>query len=214
MNAEALVQRVAARPHLKLLDLGEQLEPLRNEVMAAFQGAGASRMAPFSMDNFNLEVAGILDFGDDPLLSGMYVDHLEPEIRKAGIQPTRMGKETPRLLEFINGITDFKGRVRLSRLAAGDCVRLHDHKYPEFILHLPLVTHPKVLMSAVIDGVDERRHYAAGELWHFNAFHRHAVYNHSPLDRYHIWCGFAVKRGDRYNEKLLTLMEAALARSD
>lgn len=214
MNCEALVRQVASVAHLKLLDLGDQMPALAGEVMNAFTGVGESRLAPFSYDNFNLQVSGILDYGDDPLTSGLYLEHLAPEIRKNGIQPTRVGKQTPRLLELISTITDFKGRVRLSRLPAGQSVPLHNHKYLEFILHLPLVTHPDVQMSAVIGDTDERRHYRSGELWHFNAFHRHAVYNRSPVDRYHVWCGFPIKLGDRYNRKLLALMEAALAGSN
>lgn len=214
MSHETLIRRIASVAHLKLLDLGDQLPALANEVMDAFTGVGESRLAPFSYGNFNLQVSGILDYGDDPLTSGLYLDHLDPEARKNGVVPTRVGRQTPRLLALISSITDFKGRVRLSRLPAGQSVPLHDHKYLEFILHLPLSTHPEVQMSAVIDGIDERRHYRSGELWHFNAFHQHAVYNHSPMDRYHIWCGFPIRVGDRYNLKLLDLMEAALAGSN
>lgn len=214
MNAEAIVREVAALPHLKLLDLGEDFPALRDEVFDAFAGAGGSRLAPFSVEGFNLQVAGILDYGRDPANSGRYLDHLDPALRQGGIMPTAIGERTPRLRKLIESVTEFKGRVRISRLAAGQSVRLHDHKYKEFILHLPLVTHPRVQMSAVIGGVDTRQHYAAGELWHFNAFHRHGVHNHSPIDRYHVWCGFPVRVGDRYNQRLLQLMEAALVRAN
>jgi hypothetical protein len=104
--------------------------------------------------------------------------------------------------------------VRLSKLPAGQSVRLHDHKYKEFILHLPLITHRDVQMAVVIDGRETRRHYAPGELWHFNAFHQHAVYNRSPIDRYHVWCGFPVKVGESYNDRLFDLLEAALVRAN
>lgn len=214
MSPEAIVREAAARPHLLLMDLRSQLPALAGEVLGAFAGVGESRLAPFSVDGFNLHVAGILDYGDDPANSGQYVDHLDPRLRQQGITPTRIGRHTPRLLELVSAITDFKGRVRLSKLPAGRSVRLHDHKYKEFILHLPLVTHADVQMAAVIGGTETRQHYRAGELWHFNAFHQHAVYNRSPLDRYHVWCGFPVKVGDRYNARLLALMEAALVRAN
>jgi hypothetical protein len=76
MSHEALLARVESVPHLKLLDLGEQLGEVRQEVLDAFREAGQARMASFSVSDFNLHVSGILDYGDDPHPPALYLDHL------------------------------------------------------------------------------------------------------------------------------------------
>lgn len=209
MNYEAVLAKVAATPHIKLFDF--DAKPLVSEVLSAFESVCSGELALFNgFDEEALFVSGIIDYGDDPLISAQYIDKLPAADRARGLRPTRFGKSTPVLLDLIKRVTSFGGRVRLSKLPARTSVPMHSHKYKEFIVHIPIVTHTDVLMSAKINGVESLRHYQVGEAWQFNAWHEHAVYNHSDIDRYHIWCGFRTSHNGQYNERLFSLVDQAL----
>lgn len=209
MNYEAVLSKVAAAPHIKLFEFDAQ--PLAAEVMGAFESVCSSELALFNgFDDEALYVSGLIDYGEDPLVSAQYIDKLPAEDKAKGLRPTKFGRSTPLLLSMIRDLTSFGGRVRLSKLPAHTNVPMHAHKYKEFIIHIPVITHPDVMMSAKINGVESLQHYRVGEVWQFNAWHEHAVYNRSAEDRYHIWCGFRTYHNGKYNEKLFSHISKAL----
>jgi len=80
-----------------------------------------------------------------------------------------------------------KTSVRLMSLAAGASILPHRDQGGGMEdgvarLHIPIVTHPKVLFF--IEG--EPVHLAAGQTWYLNANCEHAVINGGPSDRVHL----------------------------
>ena len=79
------------------------------------------------------------------------------------------------------------GRSRFMRLAAGAEVPSHnDGNYTwrnRVRLHIPVITHPDIAFSSV-GNIDV--HMSAGEVWTFDNWRQHAVYNRSDVDRIHL----------------------------
>jgi hypothetical protein len=61
------------------------------------------------------------------------------------------------------------------------------------VIHIPLLTNPAVHMAVSTTNPrfddtarSHKQHYAAGEIWLFNSYHFHNVYNKGTTDRDHI----------------------------
>lgn len=93
----------------------------------------------------------------------------------------------PALREVVDSLDCEKRSVRLLLLPPGAEVHAHTDpyhgfKYGQLRLHVPIRTHPGVLMR--FGG--EEFHWPAGELWYADFGQPHAVENRSPVTRVHL----------------------------
>jgi len=106
-------------------------------------------------------------------------------------------------------------------LPAGGTVKLHRHYFidivprcTEIVLHIPVITNPKVIakVSAFADKEWHTTHFGEGELWYLNPWHFHIVENNSDEDRYHVWMNAYLNHPNDQpiNLKLNQMLESAV----
>lgn len=124
-------------------------------------------------------------------------------------KPTDVGQLMPSTIDYLYSITNTPGKTRISRIKAnGGNATWHSHRiladhgdkrftskqeYITPVLHIPVKTNPKVHF-----GVSEKnpaktkdhkiywQQYKLGEVWLFNSYYYHNVYNMGEQDRDHI----------------------------
>ncbi len=103
------------------------------------------------------------------------------------MRPTPALQRCPYILQTMAMFHTVVGRSRLMRLAGGADVPSHsDGNYTwrnRVRIHIPIITHPDITFSS-IGNIDV--HMAAGEVWTFDNWRQHAVYNRSDIDRIHL----------------------------
>lgn len=129
--------------------------------------------------------------------------------------PTDVGQLMPKTISYISSIVDYPQKTRISRIMPyGGNASWHSHyklalsgdkkfamnddtrlanKIVEPVLHIPLVTNPDVWfgISASNPNYDRNfkahwKHYNVGEVWLFNSFFHHNVYNKGTVPRDHV----------------------------
>jgi hypothetical protein len=129
--------------------------------------------------------------------------------------PTDVGKLMPKTISYLNSIINYPQKTRISRIMPnGGNATWHSHyklaltgdkkfamnnqsrldnKIVEPVLHIPLITNPEVWfgISAKNPNFDKTfqphwKHYNVGEVWLFNSFFHHNVYNNGDQPRDHI----------------------------
>lgn len=129
--------------------------------------------------------------------------------------PTDVGKLTPVMVDYLYSIIKHPQKTRISRIMPnGGNATWHSHytlalggdkkfamndderlrnKIVEPVLHIPLITNKDVWFGILPKhpGVfpDQKpiwQHYAAGQVWIFNSFFYHNVYNKGSIPRDHI----------------------------
>jgi len=130
-------------------------------------------------------------------------------------------KACPVTTETINSIIEMPASCRISKLPAGGTVKLHRHYFidivprcTEIVLHIPVITNPKVIakVSAFADKEWHTTHFGEGELWYLNPWHFHIVENNSDEDRYHVWMNAYLNHPNDQpiNLKLNQMLESAV----
>ncbi len=122
------------------------------------------------------------------------------EVRMSNPQPTPYLKKIPTLLKIIEqqdlGIM---GRVRLTRLMPGGMLDYHKHfRFFEnticlpqayIVIHFILETNPESIMVVKNDdNIVFEKHFKEGEVWFFNSWQDHKIYNYGDTARTHILC--------------------------
>ena len=131
------------------------------------------------------------------------------------------GLACPVATQTINHIIETPASCRLSRLPAGLHVKQHRHYFidivprcTEIVLHIPVITNPKVIAKVSAFNRDDfhTTHFGEGELWYLNPWHFHVFENHSNEDRYHIWMNAYLNHPNDQpiNNKLNQLLESAV----
>jgi hypothetical protein len=123
--------------------------------------------------------------------------------------PTDVGQQMPKTIEYLYSLIKDPGKTRISRIKAnGGNATWHSHRkladsgdkrftskkdYITPVLHIPLVTNDKVHFGVAeqkptLDnpGTITWQRYAVGEVWLFNSYYYHNVYNTGSTDRDHI----------------------------
>ncbi len=123
--------------------------------------------------------------------------------------PTDVGQMMPATINYLNSITTTPGKTRISRIKAnGGNATWHSHRrladsgdkrftskkdYITPVLHIPLVTNDKVHFGVSAsnpaktkDAKVQWQQYKVGEVWLFNSYYYHNVYNMGNTDRDHI----------------------------
>lgn len=100
---------------------------------------------------------------------------------------TELLARAPAMREVVDGLECGKRSVRLLLLPPGAEVHAHTDpyhgfKYGQVRLHVPVRTHPDVIMRFG----DQAFHWPAGELWYADFGRPHAVENRSPVTRVHL----------------------------
>jgi hypothetical protein len=123
--------------------------------------------------------------------------------------PTDVGETMPNTIEYLKSITQTPGKTRISRIKAnGGNATWHSHRkladhgdkrftskdeYITPVLHIPLITNDSVHFGVCPykpefgqkNNIHWQR-YRAGEVWLFNSYYYHNVYNLGSSDRDHI----------------------------
>lgn len=121
--------------------------------------------------------------------------------------PTDVGLLMPETIKYLYSIIKKPQRTRLLKILPNGEAGWHSHyeldksgvstidgvKLLTPVIHIPLLTNPNVYMavSKTNPRFDEtarlhKKHYAVGEVWLFNSYHYHNVYNKGTTDRDHI----------------------------
>lgn len=143
--------------------------------------------------------------------------------------PTDVGEAMPKTIEYLKSIIKTPGKTRISRIKAnGGNATWHSHRkladvgdkrftskdeYITPVLHIPLVTNDKVYFGVCphkpsISGSDKIywQRYKPGEVWLFNSYYYHNVYNNGLSDRDHIMM-YTPLEDQQYLDKLAQAVE-------
>lgn len=124
-------------------------------------------------------------------------------------KPTDVGQLMPATIDYLYSITNCPGKTRISRIKAnGGNATWHSHRiladngdkrftskkdYITPVMHIPLVTNEKVHFGVSSSNPAKNKEhnimwqqYKPGEVWLFNSFYYHNVYNMGSDDRDHI----------------------------
>ncbi len=124
-------------------------------------------------------------------------------------KPTDVGQLMPNTIDYLYSITNDPGKTRISRIKSnGGNATWHSHRiladngdkrftskkdYITPVMHIPLVTNEKVHFGVSSKNPAKTKEhnivwqqYKAGEVWLFNSFYYHNVYNMGTTDRDHI----------------------------
>ena len=124
-------------------------------------------------------------------------------------QPTDVGQLMPKTIDYLYSINDAPGKTRISRIKAqGGNATWHSHRlladggdrrftsgkdYITPVLHIPLKTNNKVHFGVSANNPAKTKdhkvfwqQYQIGEVWLFNSYYYHNVYNMGETDRDHI----------------------------
>jgi len=143
--------------------------------------------------------------------------------------PTDVGETMPDTIEYLKSITQIPGKTRISRIKAnGGNATWHSHRkladrgdkrftskdeYITPVLHIPLITNDKVHFGVCPhkpefgqkDNIHWQR-YQTGEVWLFNSYYYHNVYNLGSSDRDHIMM-YTPLEDSTYLDKLALAVE-------
>ncbi len=108
------------------------------------------------------------------------------------LQDTSLFRELKihRILEKIPAETE---RVRLMKLKAGTKISKHNDRVDKDIksgkiirLHIPVITHKKILMKSWLKNLTVETNFKRGECWWLDVSRAHEVNNNSDVDRVHL----------------------------
>lgn len=141
--------------------------------------------------------------------------------------PTDVGELVPTIVNFLYKIAEKPGKTRISRMVAnGGNPSWHSHRVLadggdekfvskellKYVLHIPLITNSKAVMGVAVDhplqNPDIHRYwqkYNAGEVWIFNSYWYHNVFNLGEYHRDHIMMYVNVD-----DEKLIPAIDQAI----
>lgn len=143
--------------------------------------------------------------------------------------PTDVGQQMPITIEYLYSLTKNPGKTRISRIKAnGGNATWHSHRkladggdkrftskqdYITPVLHIPLITNNKVHFGVSANNPAKTKdhnilwqQYNVGEVWLFNSFYYHNVYNTGNTDRDHIMM-YTPLEDDHYIEILTKAVE-------
>ena len=123
--------------------------------------------------------------------------------------PTDVGQLMPKTIEYLYSITETPGKTRISRIKAnGGNATWHSHRlladggdkrftsgkdYITPVLHIPLKTNDKVHFGVSVNNPAKIKdskiyweRYKLDEVWVFNSYYYHNVYNLGESDRDHV----------------------------
>lgn len=141
--------------------------------------------------------------------------------------PTDIGKLMPRTVKYLYSIAARPERTRLLKLKPNGDASWHSHyvlaksgfttidgeNYVNPVIQIPLITNSRVemLVSKSNPLTDTnaffyKEKYNVGEVWVFNSYHYHNVYNKGRYDRDHIMMYASLD-----DEKLFPILETAVA---
>lgn len=143
---------------------------------------------------------------------------------------TDLGKKMKQCVNTIYSITDYPLRARISKISANGNITWHSHfqnylgkntvgsskKWRHVIVHIPLITHPNMLMAVtkfpLSDNPNQEifyKHYEPGKVYVFNGWHDHNVFNKSNYDRIHI-----MFYAPLFDQKVLNLIDKSIKNYD
>lgn len=140
---------------------------------------------------------------------------------------TELADKLPTCMKIIEQLFDSPGRCRITSITAGGGLHWHSHcqfkttnyvghdKYDLAIIHVPIITNPKVEFGVTKFHHDEHginpvwQHYGVGECWLLNSWHEHNVRNEGDDDRIHL-----MMYGSLSDPKLSFLIRDALENYD
>lgn len=139
---------------------------------------------------------------------------------------TDLGEKMSQCVKTVYSITDYPLRARISKISANGNITWHSHfqnylgkntvggskKWRHVIIHVPLITHPDMLMAVTKFPLSENpnqeifyKHYELGKVYIFNGWHDHNVFNKSNHDRIHI-----MLYAPLFDQKILNLIKTAI----
>jgi hypothetical protein len=156
---------------------------------------------PFGND-FQLEVAGLWDRIEDPLLAGKYFYELQSlPGYKTSSGPTELIKYFPKTCLNLKNLTGLV-RAKLSRLPPNVEVPWHEHESQltnrNIVLHIPIKTNSSVIYEVKIKENIFQSTFEKNNFWLFASYPnmQHRVYNHGNEDRWNLWMNLCVIRHD------------------
>lgn len=226
MNREQLIGQLNQIPHLNLTNFVREL-PIANLISELDQFAN-NDYYPYITGNTNKELADymaknwhgfcIIDacqegrHNIDYMTTENNFDKLTFRFDDKGNKlyaPTDVGQQMPKTIEYLNSITEYPGKTRISRIKSkGGNATWHSHRlladggdrrfvsgkdYITPVLHIPLKTNDKVHFGVSVKNPAKTKdykifwqQYKVGEVWLFNSYYYHNVYNMGDQDRDHI----------------------------
>lgn len=223
MNFQEVKEKLKVIPHLKLgkIDISSLIQKEIDNIpkFYDYERPGDDK-EKYKLYANSWKVVGLIDSTQDPSLAAKDGRSYQGSnsFGNGGVL-TEIGKMMPNTLNLVYNLVEAPMRVRISKFVPKGHLHWHSHnqynsgnyintEYFKGVLHIPLRTNKNVKFGVTKFPIENYginpiwQHYDVGEIWLFNSWEMHNIFNDGDSDRIHIMFYF-----NFFDKKIISLLK-------